>query len=49
MKTKLLEYLHKAAKSVADGGRTWEKLIEDFAFRFVEAFWAALGDRDWTK
>jgi len=54
MKNKLLEYLHKAAKS-SDGnvgldvGRNWEKIIEDFALRFLQAFWGALWDRNWIN
>lgn len=44
---KIVEYLSKAGKRAPGGGRSWDKIIEDFAYRFMEAFWRALGDREY--
>lgn len=49
LRKKICEYLSKSGKKVATTGRSWEKLIEDFAYRFMEAFWRALGDREYVE
>jgi hypothetical protein len=49
LQKKIIEYFGKAYKAVSAGTKTWDQFVTDFANKFFEAFWRALGDRNWLE
>merc|ERR1719436_98984 len=48
LKTKLLDYLWKAAKSVM-GSSTWMSLVKEFSTKFFDSLFSGMGDRTWLE
>jgi len=46
LQKKTISYLSSASKAIS-GGKTWDQQVADFANKFYEAFWRALGEREW--
>jgi len=46
LQKKIAEYLKKAAKGVPSRG-AWQEIASEFGMKFFEAFWRALGEREW--
>jgi len=45
----VLDYLNRSAKKHAEGRATWDKKIDEFAYKFFESLWKPFGESSWLE